>query len=173
MTGAAPSVPLVRRTATPPPDASRRWPASENLHHSGRQHWPAHWKPGASRSRPDPQLAPRRTGGDRCAARTWRGELRTGGGRAPAAEQSPQATSSTQVSATASPRTSIPFGEFRRIRFVVMPVHDQPRRRDLGQPVDRGEAVPMARRRLVRHQHVEAMLPQPREILREDRIAMP
>ena len=54
-----------------------------------------------------------------------------------------------------------------------MPVHDQPRRRDLGQPVDRGEAVAMARRRLVRHQHVEAMLRQPGEILREDRIAMP
>ena len=51
-----------------------------------------------------------------------------------------------------------PVGELRRIGFMVMPVHDQPRRRDLGQPVDRGEAVAMARRRLVRHQHVEAML---------------
>ena len=55
----------------------------------------------------------------------------------------------------------------------MMPVHDQPRRRDLGKPIDRGEAVAVARRRLVRHQHVETMLPQPREILREDQIAMP
>ena len=53
-----------------------------------------------------------------------------------------------------------------------MPLHDQPRRRDLGQSVDHGEAVAIARRRLVRRQHVEAMLSQPGEILREDRIAM-
>ena len=62
---------------------------------------------------------------------------------------------------------------FAAYELVVVPVHDQPRRRHLGQPIDRGEAMAMAGRRFVRHQHVEAMLCQPGEILREDQIAVP
>ncbi len=52
--------------------------------------------------------------------------------------------SSTQVSATARPRTSMPLASFAVYQLMMMPVHDQPCRRGLGQPIDVGEAVAMA-----------------------------
>src|SRR6185437_12057645 len=66
-----------------------------------------------------------------------------------------------------------PIGELCRVGLVMVSVHDEPRRTQLGEPIDHREAVAMAGRCLVAHQHIEAMLPEPGKILRKDRITMP
>src|SRR4051812_10007455 len=55
----------------------------------------------------------------------------------------------------------------------MMPVHDQPGLCGLGQLVDRGDAVAMARRSLVRDQDIETLPLQVCDIFGKDRIAMP